>query len=87
LTVTATDDGVIRTHDDASAVLRYAVSGAHVAIWKTPTGTDATRSYEVSISRHGRPLIAVRGAYTCGQLFADELARQVVTEVAKRAAG
>lgn len=62
--ITARDDGFIRTHDDAQALLRYAVPGARIEFTRLKTGRDQTRGYVISVSRIGSPVVAVEGAYS-----------------------
>jgi hypothetical protein len=61
---TAVDDGYARTHDDAQALIRYAVPGAQVSFWRPLTASDRTRSYQITMRRWGRADVAVNGAYT-----------------------
>jgi hypothetical protein len=59
--ITAPDDGLVRTHDDARALLAYAVPGARVAF---APQTARSTSYQVTVRRFGEPAICVLGSYT-----------------------
>jgi hypothetical protein len=76
---TASDDGHARTHDDAQALIRYAVPGAHVTFWRPATGSDRTRAYQITMRRWGRADVAVQGAYTV-PAPAEQIARNAVEQ-------
>lgn len=85
--IMATDDGFVRTHDDASALLQYAVPGARVRTWRlrdTDKAYEAARGYEVTIARHGAPTLAVLGSYAL-PARAERLTKSLVDQVSKKA--
>lgn len=64
--ITAPDDGTARSHDEARALLAYAVPGARLAVYR-PRGAGANagaiRAYTITVARHGRPDVCVQGSY------------------------
>lgn len=65
--ITAPDDNVVRSHDDAAALLRYAATGAHVEIYvmrARDAAHEASRGYVIALPRLGRPDAVVRASYT-----------------------
>lgn len=82
--ITAPDDAMVRTHDDAIALLRYAVPGARVETWQPPRGRDNARSYSVSLERLGAEPIVVHAAYAL-PCDANSLARHARGQVEKYA--
>lgn len=62
--VTATDDGFARTHDDAQALIRYAVPGARVEFSRVPEAREQTRRYTITVTRMGGKTEAVQGMYS-----------------------
>lgn len=62
--ITATDDGYAHTHDDAQALIRYAVPGARVRFWQPATTRGRSMSYEITVERWGAKVAPVLGAYT-----------------------
>jgi hypothetical protein len=83
--ITAHNDGLARTHDDAQALIRYAVPGAHVTFWRPATGSDRTRAYQITMRRWGRADVAVQGAYTI-PAPAERIARNAVEQADRVAA-
>jgi hypothetical protein len=63
VSVTVRDDDVLRTHDEAYALLRYVVTGATVRIYRREHGREKSRSYEITVRPHGREDVAVLGSY------------------------
>ena len=62
--IVARDDGFARSHDDARAVIRYAVPGARVRFWREPrTTSERGASYEVALPRLGAAPIVLQAAY------------------------
>ena len=54
--ITAPDDDLVRTHDEARALLSYAIPGATLRVWRLPemdSAHDRGRGYELSIARDG----------------------------------
>jgi hypothetical protein len=74
------------THDDAQALIRYAVPGAHVTFWRPATGSDRTRAYQITMRRWGRADVAVQGAYTV-PAPAEQIARNAVEQADRVARG
>lgn len=71
MTVTTRDDDMIRTHDEASELLRYAVPGAEVSIEPisgehagTANAMSATRRYVIRVPRIGRVALAPVALYS-----------------------
>ena len=71
MTVTMRDDDLIRTHDEAEQLLRYAIPGAHVSIEPiagehagTPNAMSATRRYVIQVPRIGRVALAPVALYS-----------------------
>jgi hypothetical protein len=62
--ITATDDGWIRTHDEAQALLRYSAIGARVEFSRIAEGREQTRRYTITVDRMGGKADAVRGMYS-----------------------
>lgn len=59
MTATCNDDGLVRSHEEAAAVLRSSVPGARVTIERVRPGdgAEAARRYVVTLERVGhRPL-------------------------------
>lgn len=59
MTATCNGDGLVRSHEEAAAVLRFSVPGARVAIERVRPGdgAEAARRYVVTLERVGhRPL-------------------------------
>jgi hypothetical protein len=85
---TAPDDGLVRTHEDARALLTYAVPGARVDLRRPAPGTarESTRSYEITIRRHGAPSVCVVGGYSLPAI-ADRLASHARRQVEDAAHG
>lgn len=78
MTVTARDDGLVHTHDEASELLRYAVPGAHVEVMPVrdpgrASTADALRRYEITMARIGREPVTTCAVY-CLPARADLLA-------------
>ncbi len=62
--IVAPDDGFARTHDEARAVIQYAVPGARVRFWREArTTSERGRSYEVALPRLGAAPIVLQAAY------------------------
>lgn len=84
--IAASDDGLLRTHDDASALLRYCVTGAKVRIYKRRLQRwdervlERSRSYEITVQPHGSETIAVIGSYSL-PVAAEQLARDARKQV------
>lgn len=87
MTARVVDDGWIRTHDDALALLRYAVPGARVGL--APVRLDsrrtaqAARRYEITVHALGREPVTTGDLYHL-PLRAEPLARRA-REIADRA--
>jgi NADPH-dependent 2,4-dienoyl-CoA reductase/sulfur reductase-like enzyme len=77
MTVTTTDDGFVRTHEDARRLLRYAVPGARVTF---EMKTARSCGYEISVRQHGLPDLCVVGSYTLPCL-ADRIASHARAQV------
>ncbi len=78
--VVAIDDGWVRTHDEVSELLRYAVPGADVrlspvALPGNPRGNARARCYQISLRRIGRDPVPTADTYTLPCLAAP-LARR-----------
>ncbi len=87
--ITAPDDGMVRTHDDAQSMLRYAVPGAHVEFWRPATASakDKTRAYSITIRRDcGQHVEPVRGSYML-PASAEALTRHAVEHTRKATEG
>jgi hypothetical protein len=82
VTAVAYDDGYARTHDDAQALIRYAVPGARVRFWKPETTRGRSMSYEITVERWGRREVPVLGAYTI-PAPADAIASNARSQCAK----
>ena len=80
--ITAPDDGYARTHDDAQALIRYAVPGATVRFWRPQTTRGRSMSYEITLRRWGRADVAVTGAYTV-PAPADRIAANAISAADK----
>lgn len=61
--ITAPDDGVLRTHDDAAALLRAAAPGATVRVLRIRGEGDKVRRYEVCLDRVGRAPVHQTATY------------------------
>lgn len=70
--------GWIYNHDDALAVLRYAVPGAMVELSRTFAGGDATRSYAITLP-HARFTVTGGDSYhlPCVAMALAKRAREV----------
>lgn len=83
--IVARDDGFARSHDDARAVIRYAVPGARVRFWRNVQSTsERGASYEVALDRLGEAPVVVRAAYAL-PCRADALANHARAEIEKYA--
>lgn len=85
--IVATDDGLLRSHDDASALLRYCVTGASVRIYRRHNSREKSRSYEITVKPHGRETIAVLGSYSlpvAASQLANDARKQVESALAAR---
>lgn len=51
--ITARDDDMVRTHDEALSLLRESVPGARVALIPAPQAGDRVRRYAVTLERVG----------------------------------
>jgi len=84
--ITASDDGMIRSHDDARALLTYTVTGAKVRVWQRAFRyaedrvLERSRSYEITVRPHGREEVAVLGSYHL-PVNANDLARSARQQV------
>ena len=84
--IVATDDGMVRSHDDALALLTYTVTGAKVRVWQRPLRyaedrvLERSRSYEITVRPHGREEAAVLGSYHL-PINANDLARSARLQV------
>ena len=74
------DDGRVYTHDDAEALLRSAVPGARVEVYRRPYSRERSRSYQITVRRHGREDVAVLGSYAL-PAPAEQLARDARQQV------
>jgi hypothetical protein len=88
--LTSPDDGLVRSHEEARAVLTYAVPGACVSIYRPRLQdvrqhtTERSRAYTITVRRMGREDAAVIGSYTL-PVAAERLARHAREQVAKAA--
>ena len=84
--ITSTDDGLVRSHDDALALLTYAVPGATVRVWQRSLRyaedrvLERSRSYEITVKPHGRDEVAVLGSYSL-PIGANDLAHSARKQV------
>lgn len=84
--IQSTDDGVLRTHDDAEQLLRYCVTGAKVRVFKRPLKRwdervlERGRTYEITVAPHGRETLAVLGSYSL-PVRAEQLAMDARKQV------
>ncbi|HEY6017960.1 MAG TPA: hypothetical protein VIU16_14330 [Gaiellaceae bacterium] len=69
--------GLVLTHDDARALLTYAVPGARVAFERK---SARSCGYEIAVRRFGAPTLCVRGMYTIPAI-ADRLAANAREQV------
>ncbi len=90
MSVTVTDDTILRSHEEVAQCLRYAVPGARVVIRRpqlrtiNQKNTERSRVYSVTVSTHGRPIACVEGAYSLGTMTAPQLATMVRGQVEER---
>lgn len=77
--ITADDSPLVRTHDEARAVITHAVPGARVAF---RAQTARSCSYEITVRRWGAPSVCVVGGYTLPCL-ADRIASHAREQVEK----
>lgn len=91
--ITVRDDDVLRSHDEASALLRYCVTGATVRVFRRPLKRidervlERSRTYEITVRPHGRETIAVLGSYALpvrAAQLASDARRQVESALAAR---
>lgn len=89
--VVATDDGEVRSHEEAAAVLRYAVPGAVVTVRRPRLKTlhertsERARVYEIALPQLTRQPVVAVGSYAL-PLPAADLAAHARAEVEKRLA-
>ena len=89
MTATCNDDGLVRSHEEAAAVLRFSVPGARVAIERVRPGdgAEAARRYVVTLERVGhRPLDETYALPTEAENLADR-ARTLADKAVRTAEG
>ncbi len=84
---TTRDDGMLRTHDDASALLHYLALGATVEIRRPLAGyaRESTRSYALTLERFGCQPVVTMGTYSL-PCPAERLATYLRGELARASA-
>jgi hypothetical protein len=81
-----TEPDTLRTHDDARALLTYAVPGARVEVYRPPLrhwaqrNSERSRAYRITVRRHGAEVACVEGSYAlpCDALRLATHAREQV---------
>lgn len=77
---------MVRSHDDAKALLTYAVPGAKVRVWQRGLRyaedriLERSRSYEITVKPHGCEMVAVLGSYSL-PIAASDLAQSARKQV------
>ena len=77
MTATTNDDDMVRTHDEAAQVLRWAVPGAAVDVvpMRPGPGAERARRYVVTLARLGHREVSRIDVYAL-PMRADALARR-----------
>lgn len=89
--ITVRDDDQVETHDDASALLRYAVPGATVEVYRPrlknlyQRNSERSRAYSIVVRRMGVNDLCVTGSYSLPTSAARLLAHTV--EQVRKATG